>query len=136
MLQAYGRYIGARGAASKSRPDLIFRWAIAIEGKIHEAEVCVRADNAAERGVPFPTSWMSELGLRTTEPTVDVDALADSAVRRACEELSLPKGVRLNCRLCLCACTPLTATLAHERCMCAEMSVCVARTWQVRWSTR
>ena len=119
MLQAYGRYVGARGAAWISRSDLIFRLAIAIEGKIHEAEVCVRADNASERGVPFPTSWMSELGLRTTEPTVDVDALADSAVRRACEELSLPEGVRLNCRHCLCVCTHLTATFAHRRCVCA-----------------
>ena len=119
MLHAYDRYVGARGPAGISRPDLIFRWAIAIEGKVHEAEVCVRADNASERGVPFPTSWMSELGLRTIEPTVDVDALADSAVRRACEELSLPEGVRLNCRLCLCVCTHLTATLAHRRRVCA-----------------
>ena len=119
MLQAYDRYVGARGAASVSRPDLIFRWAIAIEGKIHEAEVCVRADNASERGVPFPTSWMSDLGLHATEPTVDVDALADSAIRRAHKELSLPDGVDLKCRPVLRVCTHSTATPVHRRCVCS-----------------
>ena len=57
MLHAHGRYVGARDVALTSRPDLIFCWAIAIEGKIRESEVCARADNASERGVPFPAPW-------------------------------------------------------------------------------
>ena len=117
MFCAHGRYVGVRGDSSISRPELVFGWTIAIEDKIHESEVSVRADHASERGVPFPTAWVSELGLRTTEPTVDVDALADSAVRRAREELSLPEGVRLNCRPCLRVCTHSTATLVHRRCV-------------------
>ena len=54
---AHGKYVGARGDALISRPDLIFRWAIKIADEIHEAEVCVRADNASERCVPSPGAW-------------------------------------------------------------------------------
>ena len=87
-----------RGAASISRPDLIFRWAIAIEGKIHEAEVCVRADHASERGVPFPPSWRRELNICAAQPVVNVNVLTRSAVRRAHEEHSLPEAANLDCR--------------------------------------
>ena len=63
-----GRYVGTRGSASISRPDLIFRWAIALADKIHESEVSLRADNAAERGVPFPAAWRTELNLGAVQP--------------------------------------------------------------------
>ena len=98
MLRVHGRYVRIRGSASISRPDLIFRWAIALADKIHESEVSVRADNAAERGVPFPAAWRTELNLGAVHPVVSVDALARSAVRRACEELSLPEDAKLGCR--------------------------------------
>ena len=98
MLRVRGRYVGTRGSASISRPDLIFRWAIALVDKIHESEVSVRADHAAERGVPFPATWRTELNLGAVQPVVSVDALARSAVERACEELSLPDDAKLDCR--------------------------------------
>ena len=98
ILHVHGRYVGTRGSASISRPDLIFRWAIALADKIHESEVCVRADNASERGVPFPAAWRSELNIGAARPAVNVDALARAACRRAFEELSLLEDTQLDCR--------------------------------------
>ena len=69
-----------------------------MEDKIHESEVSVRADHAAERGVPFPAAWRTELNLGAVQPVLSVDALARSAVRRACEELPLPEDAKLGCR--------------------------------------
>ena len=85
-------YVGDRGAALTSRSSLAFRWAIVMDGKIHESEIHVRADHASERGVPFPAAWRKELLV------VNVDALADAACRRAREELSLSEDARLACR--------------------------------------
>ena len=112
----HGRYVGTRGSASISRPNLIFRWAIALADKIHESEVCVRADNASERGVPFPAAWRSELNIGATQPVVNVDALAHSAVQHACEELSLPEDTNLDCR-------PLCAQFAYTVCSCISCVV-------------
>ena len=81
------------------RSKLAFHWAIAVEGAIHEEDVYVRADNASERGVPFPASWKSDLGLGASGPVVDVEALASSAVRRVRGELRLPEALELTCRL-------------------------------------
>lgn len=61
VFRAHGRYIGVGGSSSISRPNLICRWAIALEDEIHESEVCVRADNASERGVPLPAAWQNAL---------------------------------------------------------------------------
>ena len=80
------------------RSSLAFHWAIVLGGAIHEADVHVRADNAAERGVPFPATWKSELGLGASGPAVEVEALAHGAVRRVQEDLSLPGAVELTCR--------------------------------------
>ena len=69
-----------------------------MEGEIHESEVSVRADNASERGVPFPAAWRSELNIGAVHPVVNVDALGRAALQRACEELSLPEDANLDCR--------------------------------------
>ena len=75
-----------------------FPLGIAVEGVIHESDVDVRADNAAERGVPFPAAWKTELSLGAVEPVVDVEALSHAAVQRAREELSLTDATKLDCR--------------------------------------
>ena len=80
------------------RSNLAFHWAIAVDGVIHESDVDVRADNAAERGAPFPAAWKRELNLGAEEPAVDVEAIAHAAVQRAREELSLSDATKLECR--------------------------------------
>ena len=65
---------------------------------IHESHVDVRADNAAERGVPFPAAWKRELNLGAAEPAVDVEVLAHAAVQRARGEMSLTDATKLDCR--------------------------------------
>ena len=95
LLHAHGRHVGSPGAVLTWTSILTFHWAIALEDKIHECEVSVRADNASERGVPFPSAWKSELNIGAVQPVVNVDALAHSAVQRACEELSLPEDTQL-----------------------------------------
>ena len=92
------RYVGDPGLISAWRSKLAFHWAIAVEGAIHEADVLVRADNAAERGVPFPASWKSDLALGASQPVVNVEALASSAVRRARGDFRFPEAVELTCR--------------------------------------
>ena len=81
-----------------SRSNLTFRWIIALDGVIHESDVHIRADNAAERGVPLPAAWKTELSLGAVEPVVDVEALSHAAVQRAREELSLTDATKLDCR--------------------------------------
>ena len=80
------------------RSTLGFHWAIVVDSVIHESGVDIRADNAAERGVPFPAKWKRELSLGAAEPVVDVEALAHAAVQRAREELSLADATKLDCR--------------------------------------
>ena len=94
----FNRYVGDRGAALTLRSSLAFRWAIVMNDQIHESEVCVRADNASERGVPFPAAWRKELNIGAAQPVVDVDALARSAVLRVHEGHSLPEDAKLDCR--------------------------------------
>ena len=81
-----------------SRSNLTFRWTVALDGVIHESDVHIRADHAAERGVPFPAAWKTELSLGAVEPVVDVKALSHAAVQRAREELSLTDATKLDCR--------------------------------------
>ena len=69
-----------------------------MDGVIHESDVDVRADNAAERGAPFPATWKRELNLGAAEPAVDVEVLAHAAVQRARNELSLTDATKLDCR--------------------------------------
>ena len=80
------------------RSNLTFNWSITVDGVIRESEVCIRADNASERGVPLPDGWKTDLNLSAPELVVDVDALADSAALRVREELSLPDDTKLDCR--------------------------------------
>ena len=102
VVHVHDRYVGA-GAASHWRDNLTFRWEIEIDDESHECEVSVRADNASERGVPFPAAWRSELNIGAAQPVVNVDALAHSAVQRVCDELSLPEDAKFDCRP---ACAP------------------------------
>ena len=95
---SYNRYAGDPGHLLTRRSNLAFQWAIALDGAIHESDAYVRADHAAERGVPFPAPWKSELSLGVAEPVVDVDALARAAILRAQEELSLSDASNLDCR--------------------------------------
>ena len=81
-----------------SRSILTFRWAIALDGKIRESHVHIRADHAAERGVPLPVAWKREWNLGAVEPVVDVEALSHAAVQRVREELSLTDATKLDCR--------------------------------------
>ena len=46
------------------RSNLDFRWAIAVDGAVHEVDINVRTDHAAERGVPFPEGWRVALSAR------------------------------------------------------------------------
>ena len=144
-------YVGDRGASLTRRSTLAFRWAIAIDGGIHESEIHVRADNASERGVPFPASWRNDLNIGAAQPVVDVDDLARSAVRRAHEEHSLSEAAQLECRppcahphahaaiafLCrcaylgttACACTLVKGTLGTPMlpCICTAISSSTGR---------
>ena len=66
------RYAGDRGLTLTQHSSPAFHWAIAVGGSIHEADVHVRADNAAERGTPLPEGWRvamsaSDLGSRAAE---------------------------------------------------------------------
>ena len=96
---ARARYIGDHGGVLAWHSTLAFHWAIAVDGAIHESDVHVRADHAAERGVPFPATWKSDLGLGASEPVVEVEALARSAIHRVRVEFCLPEAVELTCRL-------------------------------------
>ena len=98
VIHAPDRYVGTAGAALHWQSSLAFRWEITIDDESHEREVSVRADNASERGVPFPAAWRSELNIGAAQPVVNVDALARAACLRACEELSLPEDTQLDCR--------------------------------------
>ena len=93
------RYVDDPDLTLMQRTTLTFRWAIAVGGAIHESDVQVRADNEADRGIPFPAMWTSELGLGSSRPVVDVEALAHGAVCHVREDLSLPDAVELSCRL-------------------------------------
>ena len=75
------------------RSNLDFRWAIAVDGAVHEADVNVRTDNAAERGVPFPEGWRVALSARDLGSRA-----AQQAVQRARAEFSLTDDVKLDCR--------------------------------------
>ena len=143
-LRAHARHVGPDGVSTRTS-ILTFRWALAMEGKVHESEVSVRADHASERGVPFPAAWRSELNIGAAHPVVNVDALARAACRHAREELSLPEDAQLNCRPQI----PHAHSCTHARsrlgsscmslCMCLLMCFYVHAfepTWQARWIAR
>ena len=98
FVHMHDRYHGPPGAARRWSDNLAFRWEITIDDVSHESAVSVRADNASERGVPFPAAWRVELNIGAMQPVVNVDDLAREACQRACEELSLPEGANLDCR--------------------------------------
>ena len=50
---AHKRYAGDPGLVPAQRGRLDFRWAIAMDGAVREANVHVRTDNAMDRGVPL-----------------------------------------------------------------------------------
>ena len=80
------------------RSKLAFHWVSVVDGVVHESDADVRADHAAECGVPFPAAGKRELNLGAAEPAVDVEALAHAAVQRVREELSLSDATKLGCR--------------------------------------
>ena len=83
------RYAGDPSVVPTQRSNLDYRWAIAMDGVVREADVRVRTDNA-ERGVPFPESWRVALSAR------DLDSRASQAAR----DLEAGGGVsELECRL-------------------------------------
>ena len=94
-LRAHGRYIGVSGSASISRPDLIFRWAIALEDEIHESEVSMRADHASERGVPLPPDWQNAMRCRDLSSRAEAAPRALEAVdgvsELSCSLIGVPK---------------------------------------------
>ena len=114
------------------RSNLAFHWAIAVDGVIHESDVDVRADNAAERGVPFPAAWKRELNLGAAEPAVDVEALAYAAVQRAREELSLSDATKLDCRQSSQAYTH-TYEHEHEHAYPSALITLIKVCWCSRW---
>ena len=87
--------------------SLAFHWEIELDGVLHESDVHVRADNAAERGVPLPDGWQ----MLQILPRLDV--FARMAIQRAREELSLSDAAKLDCRLVLLSFAH-TYTVAHR----------------------
>ena len=75
---------------------MAYKWAIGIDGALHESEIEVRADNASSQGVPYPKEWKNRLGMRAGVPAVD--EFAATAVKRARVELALGEDVKLDCR--------------------------------------
>ena len=95
FVRAYVRYAGDADAALRPRDDLLFHWAITIDGEIHEFDVSVRADNASERGVPFPTHWHNavrcgDLNSRAAEAGRALEAVEDVSDIK-CSLIGVPK---------------------------------------------
>ena len=95
LVRAYVRYVGAADAALRPRDDLLFRWAITIDGEIHEFDVSVRVDTASERGVPFPTPWRNavrcgDLNSRAAEAGRALEAVEDVSDIK-CSLIGVPK---------------------------------------------
>ena len=78
------------------RSSLDFHWAIAMDGAIHEADVHVRTDHVAERGVPLPESWhvalsACDLGCRVDEACRNLEAV-DGVSDLVCTLAGVPKA--------------------------------------------
>ena len=74
---------------------LKFTWCAIAEDFREACEVQLLCRDAIRRGVHLPKAWKSKLSLRA------VDALADSALRRAWQTLSLTDVAKLSCRPCI-----------------------------------
>ena len=90
------RYAGDPGFVPTQRSNLAYRWAIAVGGAIHEADVHVRADHAAERGIPLPEGWRvtlsaSDLGSRAAEAGRALEA-GDGVSELECRLAGVPKA--------------------------------------------
>ena len=93
------RYVGISRCTSSQNSNLVFNWAIGIDGSVYEFEVCVRADNASERGVPFPEHWRTafgcrDLGRRAQEAGRKLEAV-DGVSDLNCSIAGMPKACRL-----------------------------------------
>ena len=71
-----------------------------MDGEIHESDVDVRADNAAERGVPFPEVWhnairASDLDSRAREAGCRLKA-DDGVSELSCMLVGVPKACRVQ----------------------------------------
>ena len=75
---------------------LVFTWKFAAKDFSHAFDVHLRCDHAVQHGVRLPKAWKNQFNLSFGLPVVD--ALADSAIRRVCEELGLSDTVKLDCR--------------------------------------
>ena len=67
-----GRFSGSRGAALTWLSNLTFEWALGSGDSIHKVEVSVKANNASERGVPFPMTLKKMCS--DPAPAVNLDA--------------------------------------------------------------
>ena len=104
MQRKNNRYAGERGSTLTWHSSLAFHWEMELDGMLRESDVHIRADHAAERGVPLPEGWQILLRL---------DVFAHMAVQRAREELSLSDAAKLDCRLALLSFAH-TYTVAHR----------------------
>ena len=60
LARANNRYVGDPSLVPTQRSMLAFRWAIAVGGAIHEADVHVRADPAHSRAIEHPLCHKSQ----------------------------------------------------------------------------
>ena len=99
-LHARDRHLGPPGVLTRTS-ILTFRWAIAMEDKIHESEVSVRADNASERGVPIPAAWQNAMRCRDLSSRAEEAGRALEAVDGVSHLLvvSTAREVSLHCVL-------------------------------------
>ena len=117
---ARARYIGDHGGVLAWHSTLAFHWAIAVDGAIHESDVHVRADNAAERGVPLPEGWQialraTDIGSRATDAGRALEA-GEGVSELLCSLAGVPKAclARSDGELCPGTIAPLR-TLASGR---------------------
>ena len=91
------RYAGDPGVVPTQRSNLAYRWAIAMDGTVREADVQVRTDHAAERGVPLPDGWRvalsaSDLGSRAAEAGRTLEVGGGGVTELECKLAGVPKA--------------------------------------------
>ena len=84
------------------RTTLTFNWVIDANGDVHESEVSVRADHAAERGVPLPHNWCNPLRsmsllywAKEAGHTLTIES-GDSVSELSCSLAGVPKPCRVH----------------------------------------
>ena len=95
-LCVYGRYTGDRDAPLTWSSTLAYDWAIAMDGKVHNHPIKVRADNASSQGILIPEHWRTavrcrDLASRATEAARKAEAAADGIADVDCAVAGVPK---------------------------------------------